>query len=161
GPVGRTGTEVIILRSLEMLLVALAAATIAAPIGLGARASARARMRTTGRDVLAPLRGYLAGRPWWARAPLWVPAALAVALTHFDPVAGALGGGWVAFGAVAVLPWAVALTALVRSYLTLLAAPPALPGELVAPAAVVTRDDHVFFTAVAVTPEARALVAGF
>src|SRR5262245_860107 len=72
GPAAQEATMVFLLRSAEMLLIAMLGATLALPIAMITRAHARRRLRATGEDVLAPLRKHLAAPPRWLRALTWV-----------------------------------------------------------------------------------------
>ncbi|MFT3764827.1 MAG: hypothetical protein QM820_04820 [Minicystis sp.] len=158
GEIGERSAIAFVLRSVEMLMMALIGATLAAPIGLAARAHARARLRATGRDPLAPLRRLLDARPWWLRLATWMPAAIGMALALGDPLGDAWAARFRALALVLTMPSAFAVTALVRRYLRLVAAPPARAEDLEAVAA---SADQLFFSAVAVTREARGLVAAF
>lgn len=158
GQIGERASIALIARSLEMFIMGLMAATLATPIALVARAHARSRLRATGRDLLASLRARVAKPSRRLRAATWLPAAAGAAITTMDPIGRAWTLEWQALALLATVPAAFAITALVRRYLALLAAPPARPEDLVLAGA---GEDEIYFSAVAVTREARGLVAGF
>lgn len=142
--------------SLWMAQMALLAATLGAPVAMLLRARARVRLRVSGEDVLEPLRRHLARHTWRAHALTWAPAVAFTLVGAASYASSSPYGDSVAL--LAFLPAMLAVTGLTRWYLRLLAAPPASAEDLVPQTAA---DDELFFSAVAVTREARALVAAF
>lgn len=155
GDTAERAVQALVYGSIGMTQLALLGATLMAPIAMLIRAQARMRFRGLGIDILEPLRRTLATRTWRARALTWGPAA-AAALVLLASRSLSRSLAWPAV--VALLPPALALAGLIRAYLVLLASPPAREEDLVTPA---TSDDDLFFSAVAVTREARGLVAAF
>ncbi len=147
------------LGAIGMYGAALLAATFAVPLGLVARAFARRRLRAQDVDAFAKVRAHLDSKPRTLRR---LSAGAAVGVAALAPfVVGDHLGRWTpsfAIGFAAALMLAGAgVAALARSLVRRVVAPfdAAERGPVGADA------DGMFFSAVAVTREARAVVAVF